>query len=400
MEEEDWGFTNDIYQSFFQMNFEWPCLSFDVIQDTLGASRRTFPHTAYFVSATQAESEDENQLLVTKISELQYTKNDGTAEEDLPDPKIRVCGNFHPSCANRVRCMPQNTNVVATWTESAGVCIWDIKDAINASNTDSGDGAVNLLHECPADDEGYGLAWSKIQQGLLAYGDVNGIIQLWKQDGSSFRQLSQFPAHADSVEDIVFSPQDDGIFATCSSDGYVCIWDNRDLKAPILKFQGRNLEKDPEANPADKIDINVLDWNGIQKTLIATGSDDGQINVWDIRNASDENGPAFSIDYHQDAITSIEWNPNDETELAASSEDGRVTVWDISVEAFDPEDREEGIPDQMMFEHPIAEPKELHYHPQIPGLIAVTGETFDVFIPDIVEDADAQEDGTPAPETN
>lgn len=398
MEEEDWGFTNDIYQCFFQMNFEWPCLSFDVIRDTLGASRKTFPHTAYFVSATQAETEDENQLLVTKISELQYTKDDGTTEEALPDPKVNVVGNFHPSAANRVRCMPQDSSVVATWTENAGVWIWDIKEAYAATNTDngskSGQDKVEVIHKIDVDEdvEGYGLAWSPHQRGLLAFGDCNGVVSIYQQQGNSFDRVTLFNAHANSVEDICFSPVDDGVFATCSCDGYVCIWDARDLTKPVLKFQGRDIKKDPEFADGDKIDVNVLDWNCIQTNLIATGSDDGQVNVWDIRNASDENGPDYSINYHEDSITSIEWNPNDESELAVASADGRVTIWDLSVEAVDPEEREEGIPDQMMFEHVIADPKELHYHPQIPSMIAITGETFDVIIPDIVEDAGEEED--------
>ena len=39
-----------------------------------------------------------------------------------------------------------------------------------------------------------------------------------------------------------------------------------------------------------------------------------------------------------------------------------------------------------MFEHYHDDPKELHYHRQIPSMIAVIGETFDVFIPDIEGD--------------
>ena len=39
----------------------------------------------------------------------------------------------------------------------------------------------------------------------------------------------------------------------------------------------------------------------------------------------------------------------------------------------------------MMFEHCVEDPKELHYHPQIPSMIAVTGSKFEVFIPDIQE---------------
>jgi len=371
------------------MTYEWPCLSFDVIRDQLGASRRDYPLTAYFVTATQAEEDEANQIIVNKISGLMNTKNDGSAEEDLPDPKINCVASFHPSTANRVRSMPQQSNVVATWTESTGVMIWDVSAAIAASNVDGGEGADSLIFEIPREEEGFGLQWSPKQKGLLAIGDNTGVVALWEQDGSSFRNVNEFKAHDDSVEDITFAENDPVIFATCSGDGYVCIWDMRDTSAPVAKFIGRSTENDPKEKQGDNIDINVLSWNTIQTNLIATGSDDGQICVFDIRDTSE---PSFHIDYHQDAITSIEWNPNDESELAAACAEGRVTIWDLSAEALDPEEREEGIPDQLMFEHITADPKELHYHPQIPSLVAVTGaETFDVFIPDIVEDAPIEE---------
>jgi len=384
MEEDgDFGFTNDIYRSFFQMNFEWPCLSFDIIRDVLGASRTDFPHTAYFISGTQAETEDDNQLLVTKLSELQCTKFDDEIEDEssLQNAKLKVCGNHHPSCVNRVRSMIQSPNIIATWTELNGVLIWDVSAAINASNYDSeGQGSVEIIHECPMDDEGFALAWSPTLAGQLAIGGADGKIQLWTQQGGSFVLSSNFDAHADSIEDIVYSPSDLGVFASCSCDKCIVIWDSRDYSKPVAKFE------------AHKSDVNVIDWNTIQRNLIVSGADDGVFSVWDLRMVGNQCEPAATFNFHEDPITSIQWNPNDESEIAVACDDGRVTIWDLSVEAVDPEEREEGIPDQMMFEHPIDNPKELRYHPQIPSLIAVTGDTFDIFIPDIVADNAEEED--------
>ena len=390
-EEEDFGFSNDIYQSFFQMTFEWPCLSFDVIRDNEGFRRRgVFPLNSLFVSATQAESADQNQLIVTKISGLQCTKNDdGTAEEDLPDPKINCVACAHPSTANRVRVMPQRSNIVSTWTEENGVIVWDVDPLIRATEIDGGEAKENVLFQMPMEEEGYGLCWSPEQEGLLAIGDCTGVVSLWQYDGSTFSTLKQFRAHADSVEDIQFSPTDPSVFATCSCDGYITVWDIR-TDEPAMKFIGRNTASDPPEKQGENIDINVISWNRLQTALIASGSDDGQINVFDFR---DPTSPQFTTTYHQDSITSIEWNPNDRTELAAACAEGRCTIWDLSVEALDPEEKEEGIPDQLMFEHVIADPKELHYHPLIPYLVAVTGgETFDVFIPDVDEGNDEEEE--------
>ena len=380
-EEEDFGFSNDIYQSFFQMTFEWPCLSFDVIRDNEGfRSRGVFPINSMFVSATQAENPDDNQLLVTKITGLQCTKNDGSAEEDLPDPKINCIATSHPSTANRVRCMPQRSNVVATWTEDNGVLIWDIDSLIKEG--DGGKSDDKVIFQIPMQEEGYGLCWSPLQEGLLCVGDCSGVVALWQHDGGSFTTVKQFRGHADSVEDIQFSPNDPSVFCTCSCDGYITVWDTR-VDDPVMKFIGRNTSNDPAEKQGENIDINVISWNTNTPSMIAAGADDGQINVFDFRDVSET---VFTSTYHQDAITSIEWNPNDKTELAAACAEGRCTIWDVAVEALDPEEKEEGIPDQLLFEHVIPDPKELHYHPLIPYLVAVTGgETFDVFIPDVDE---------------
>ncbi|KAK8886094.1 Glutamate-rich WD repeat-containing protein 1 [Tritrichomonas musculus] len=377
--DDELAFTNSIYRSYFQMNFEWPCLSFDVLIDDLGANRVHYPHTAYFVSATQAEVAEENQLLVTKISELNCTKFDDEIDDDskLVDAKVKVCANFHPATANRIRSMPQQSNIVATWSEEAVVLIWDINAAIQASNKETGQGSVELLSECQNDTEGFGLAWSKLSKGVLAVGNNDGKISLWKESGGSFLLLSAFEAHTESIEDIVFSPVDDGVFACCTCGGFIEIWDSRDLLHPAAKFQ------------AYECDCNVIDWNPSNSSAMVSGSDDGVVSVWDFRALKltpSNPTPSGKIEYHTDSITSIEWNPNDDFEFACASADGRVTIWDLSVEPLDPEEKEDGIPDQLMFEHYHDDPKELHYHRQIPSMIAVIGETFDVFIPDIEGD--------------
>ena len=375
--DEEFGFSNEPYRQYYQMEFQWPCLSFDVILDNLGAARTQFPHTAYFVSATQAETEDENQLLVTKISNLQCTQNDDNIEDEsqLVNPNLCCCGNFHPGTANRVRSLPQQSNIVATWSDTGNVLIWDINSGIVSVDSDSENGAVNMIFECEIGEEGFALAWSGLNKGLLGVGDCNGCVSLWNENSGSFSKTGLIEAHEDSVEDLVFSHSDQGIFMTCSCDGTIAIWDVRDLTHPVSRFLATK----------DKCDCNVIDWNRIQNNLICSGADDCQIAIWDLRAISDNTEPVATMDYHQEAITSIEWNPNDESEFAVSSEDGRLTIWDLSVEALDPEEKEEGIPDQMMFEHCVEDPKELHYHPQIPSMIAVRGSKFEVFIPDIQE---------------
>jgi ribosome assembly protein RRB1 len=42
-----------VYDCMSSMSLDWPCLSFDVLRDHLGAPRAAFPHTLFMVAGTQ-----------------------------------------------------------------------------------------------------------------------------------------------------------------------------------------------------------------------------------------------------------------------------------------------------------------------------------------------------------
>jgi ribosome assembly protein RRB1 len=92
--------------------------------------------------------------------------------------------------------------------------------------------------------------------------------------------------------------------------------------------------------------------------------------------------------YHTQPVTSIEWAPHDESMLTVSSADNQVTIWDLSVESDEIEGEESVTPDyppQLLFIHQGQQNvKEIHHHPQIPGLILSSAEdSFNLFKPAI-----------------
>lgn len=66
-----------VYEMLHHMNVTWPCLSFDVLRDSLGDERRKYPATAYIVAGTQADHSSKNEVLVMKMSQLHRTQKDG-----------------------------------------------------------------------------------------------------------------------------------------------------------------------------------------------------------------------------------------------------------------------------------------------------------------------------------
>lgn len=93
----------------------------------------------------------------------------------------------------------------------------------------------------------------------------------------------------------------------------------------------------------------------------------------------------------------MEWHPTESSIFAASGADNQLTQWDLAVEPDEQtgngqSDMDDGsnvtangrmkdIPPQMLFIHQgQTDIKELHWHPQIPGLIISTALSgFNVF---------------------
>lgn len=65
------------YEMLHRLNVTWPCLSFDILRDSLGTNTRKYPHSAYFVAGTQADTAKNNELMVMRASSMHKTNKDG-----------------------------------------------------------------------------------------------------------------------------------------------------------------------------------------------------------------------------------------------------------------------------------------------------------------------------------
>lgn len=63
-EGDELEYDSTAYHMYHSLRPEWPCLSFDVIRDSLGANRSRYPHTVFAVAGTQADRADNNRLQV------------------------------------------------------------------------------------------------------------------------------------------------------------------------------------------------------------------------------------------------------------------------------------------------------------------------------------------------
>lgn len=390
------------YDMLHALSTPWPCLSFDLIRDSLGDNRKTYPASMYAVAGTQADGKraKENQLMIMKFSGLSRMEKDhddddssGDEDEDA-DPILESKSIPLGSTTNRIRAhqlaasnsSEPPTTLTATWTEKAEVLIHDVTPHLTSFDTPGT--IITPQQNKPLStlrmhkSEGYAMDWSPLfSTGKLVTGDNDGKIYVTTQAAGGGWSVDNraFTGHTGSVEELQWSPSEKNVFASASSDGTIKVWDIRSKsRTAALSVQVSN------------VDVNVMSWSRQTTHLLASGADDGVWAVWDLRQwkpnataSSPRPTPVASFDFHKEQITSVEWHPTDDSIVAVAAGDNTLTLWDLAVELDDEESKDTGgnkeVPPQLLFVHYMEKIKEAHWHPQIPGCLVGTGETFNVF---------------------
>jgi ribosome assembly protein RRB1 len=405
------------YDCMSSMSLEWPSLSFDMIPDSLGDDRRTFPHTLFMVAGTQAAKSKLNYLAVMKVSNLTRGRHgaaatkrkeddsdsdddmmgsddDNDSDEEIEEAKLHVRKIAFTGGINRVRAMPQTPSIVASWADTAQVQVFDLSTQLAqlAAEVEPASAAPKIEKVAARQvhahsSEGFAMDWSSVTAGRFASGDCRARIHIWEPtNAGKWLVGGALKGHEGSVEDLQWSPTEGTVFASCSVDKTIRVWDTRDTSRPMLTVLAH-----------DK-DVNVVSWNRLTAYMLASGGDEGALRVWDLRtftSASQGEGPSpvANFTYHRGPVTSLEWCPHEASMLCTTSEDDTCAVWDLALER-DPEEEAalapdtnvaapEDLPAQLLFLHAGQTAlKEAHWHRQIPGLLATTaGDGFNLFKP-------------------
>jgi histone-binding protein RBBP4 len=96
-------------------------------------------------------------------------------------------------------------------------------------------------------------------------------------------------------------------------------------------------------------EVNCVGFNPFSENILATGSSDKTVNLWDFRKLKD---PLHTLHGHRDEVLQLQWSPHNETVLGSSGIDRRVLVWDLSRigEEQTEEDAADGPP-ELLFIH-------------------------------------------------
>ncbi|WP_026734121.1 eIF2A-related protein [Fischerella sp. PCC 9605] len=151
----------------------------------------------------------------------------------------------------------------------------------------------------------------------LATGGEDGTIKLW--DVSSGQCLQTLQGHKGGVRTVVFAP-DGNILISCSTDSTIRVWDISTGKCTKV-LQGHTngvwsvaLLPIPPNSPLNK---------GGHRAIVASGSDDNTVKIWDITTGR----CIKTLQGHTDWIRSVAFSK--QGLLASSSLDQTIRLWDL-----------------------------------------------------------------------
>ncbi|GKA58728.1 WD40 repeat-containing protein MSI1, partial [Tanacetum coccineum] len=209
----------------------------------------------------------------------------------------------HDGEVHRARYMPQKSSVIAIKTVNPKVHIFDCSKHPSKLPLD---GKCNPdLTLRGHNEDGFGLSWSKFKQGHLLSSSYDGQICLWDIEATpDNKNLDAKQTFKGGVADLAWNLRNENLFGSVGDDQYLNIWDlrNSSVYQPI------------QGVIAHRSEGTCLAFNPLNEWVLATGSTDKTIKVFDLRKLT---SALHTLDRHRDNIIQTMWNPKNERVLAS-----------------------------------------------------------------------------------
>lgn len=331
---------------------EWPSLTCQWLPDKKKQEGKDYS-SHRLILGTHTTDGDQNYLMIAEVklpnedTEIDVRKYDEERGEaggfGGTSAKVEVTQRInHEGEVNRARYMPQNPYLIATKSITSEVYIFDWSKHPSKPKAD-GTFEPDLVLKGHS-KEGYGLAWNPHEEGHLISGSDDAVICAWDvSQGTKTSHILEakatYTGHTSVVEDCQFHLHHKELFGSVGDDAKLMIWDQRDSRT----------DKAKHVVDAHSKEINCLSFSPYSEYLLATGSADKTVALWDMRSLKTK---LHSLEGHSEEVYQVVWSPHNETVLASASSDRRVNVWDLSKigEEQDSDDAQDGPP-ELLFIH-------------------------------------------------
>lgn len=286
---------------------------------------------------------------------------------DIPLPAFPLCFALGSVVAAHDGGDAAGGNYVAVGSFEPGIEIWNL-DVLNALEP-----AVVLGG---ADTSGAEDGWARLQTQAGGRSDGGGGAKKKKKkkksgkDDEGLREGS----HTDAVMGLSWNAVHAQVLASGSADGTVKLWD--------VTHAGDSYTR-PSAtltHHADK--VASLAWHPSEGTLLATGGYDRRACLVDARAADQKNAKRAKLSADCEAIA---WDPHNLQYLTVASEDGVVKCLDVR--------KFEAEPVWSMVAHEYGGVSDICYNPRVPGMLVTCSIDKTVALWDTA----AAPNGTPQP---
>ncbi|XP_014195083.1 histone-binding protein RBBP4 isoform X2 [Haplochromis burtoni] len=347
--------TPFLYDLVMTHALEWPSLTVQWLPDVSRPEGKDYSvHRLILGTHT---SDEQNHLVIASV---QLPNDDAQFDTSHYDSDKGEFGGFgsvngkieieirinHEGEVNRARYMPQNPCIIATKTPTSDVLVFDYTK--HPSKPDTPGVCRPDLRLRGHKKEGYGLSWnSNLSGALLSASDdhqkderhpVSCPLSWDTRSNNTSNASHAVEAHTAEVNCLSFNPFSEFIVATGSADKTVALWDLRNLKLKLHSFESH------------KDEIFQVQWSPHNETVLASSGTDRRLNVWDLSKIGEEQSPEDAEDGppellfihggHTAKISDFSWNPNEPWVTCSVSEDNIMQVWQMAENIYNDEEPE------------------------------------------------------------